>query len=154
MSKYEIPYISEELRGLVATRADYLYEYCLISETDWSLCYQVNHIITIKHGGITTADNLAYACAFYNLYKCSDVNKVEVKPSCLTRRSLKSCTLKLSRTIDVSLSQSPYHLSTHLIGDTVTPLPVFQLNIVNIELNSKFHSGAFNFIESNFRLFP
>lgn len=67
------PNINPGLWHLVATRADYLCEYYLISETHWSLCYQVNHIIRLKHGGLTIADNLAYICAFCNLYKGSDI---------------------------------------------------------------------------------
>ena len=67
------PYISAELEYLVATRADYLCEYCLISETDWSLCYHVNQIISVKHGGLLEGDNFAYACALCNLYKGSDI---------------------------------------------------------------------------------
>lgn len=60
------PYVSVELRRLVALRADYLCEYCLIPEAD-VLRNQVDHIISVKHGGATTADNLCYACIFCNL---------------------------------------------------------------------------------------
>jgi hypothetical protein len=67
------PNINLELRYLVAKRADYLCEYCLISETNWSLSYEVNQIISVKHGGLTTEDNLTYACAYCNLYKGSDI---------------------------------------------------------------------------------
>lgn len=65
--------MNPELWHLVAKRADYLCEYCLISETNWSLSYEVNQIISTKHGGLTTEDNLAYACAYCNLYKGSDI---------------------------------------------------------------------------------
>ncbi len=46
-------YISEKLRMLVASRADYLCEYCLIHENDTYFGCEVDHIISIKHGGIT-----------------------------------------------------------------------------------------------------
>ena len=70
------PYISEELRRLVAERADHICEYCLISEADRSSSYQVDHIISVKHGGSTTLDNLAYACIYCNLQKGTDLGSI------------------------------------------------------------------------------
>jgi hypothetical protein len=70
------PYISEELRRLVAERADRICEYCLISEADRSSSYQVDHIISVKHGGSTTPDNLAYACIYCNLQKGSALGSI------------------------------------------------------------------------------
>lgn len=55
-------YVTEELRELVAIRAERLCEYCLIHEEDTFFHCQVDHIISLKHGGPTDADNLAYAC--------------------------------------------------------------------------------------------
>jgi 5-methylcytosine-specific restriction endonuclease McrA len=43
--------ISEELRRQVAARADHLCEYCLIHEEDGLLSFQVEHIMSRKHGG-------------------------------------------------------------------------------------------------------
>jgi len=37
---------------------------------------EVDHIISVKHGGSTEADNLAYACMFCNRQKGSDVGSV------------------------------------------------------------------------------
>lgn len=65
-------YIPVELRRLVVERADRLCEYCLISEAE-SLGCQFDHIISLKHGGLTTEDNLAYACVFCNLNKGTDL---------------------------------------------------------------------------------
>lgn len=70
------PYISEELRRLVVTRADYLCEYCLIHKNDTFLGCEVDHIISLKHGGTNDEDNLAYACAFCNRQKGSDIGSV------------------------------------------------------------------------------
>ncbi len=70
------PYISQELRRIVANRADFLCEYCLISESDRSSRYQVEHIISLKHGGSTAEDNLAYACVFCNLNKGTDLGSI------------------------------------------------------------------------------
>ncbi len=69
-------YISEDLRHLVAARAEYLCEYCLIHEDDTFFGCEVDHIISMKHGGPTEADNLAYACAFCNRQKGSDIGSI------------------------------------------------------------------------------
>lgn len=70
------PYISIELRRLVTLRADRLCEYCLILDTNRSSGCQVDHIISVKHGGETTEDNLAYACLYCNLQKGSDLGSI------------------------------------------------------------------------------
>lgn len=69
-------YVSEDLRRLVAVRADLLCEYCLIHEDDTFYGCQVDHIISVKHGGATEPDNLAYACAFCNRQKGSDIGSI------------------------------------------------------------------------------
>jgi hypothetical protein len=69
-------YVSEDLRRLVAVRADFLCEYCLIHEDDTFYGCQVDHIISVKHGGATEPDNLAYACAFCNRQKGSDIGSI------------------------------------------------------------------------------
>jgi len=69
-------YISDDLRNRVAKRAEYLCEYCLIHEDDTHFGCQVDHIISVKHGGPTTVENLAYACAFCNRHKGSDIGSI------------------------------------------------------------------------------
>lgn len=69
-------YINAALRRLVATRAEGLCEYCLINEEDAFFGCEVDHIISEKHGGQTAADNLAYACAFCNRSKGSDIGSI------------------------------------------------------------------------------
>jgi hypothetical protein len=74
-------YIREELRRLVAIRAEYLCEYCLIHEEDTFFGCEVDHIISVKHGGPTEADNLAYACVFCNRQKGSDIGSILLRIS-------------------------------------------------------------------------
>jgi len=69
-------HISDDLRRLVAARAKYLCEYCLVHEEDTYFGCEVDHIISLKHGGPTTAENLAYACAFCNRQKGSDIGSI------------------------------------------------------------------------------
>jgi 5-methylcytosine-specific restriction endonuclease McrA len=52
-------HISHRLRQKVATRAEHLCEYCLIHEEDAYVELQIDHIISKKHGGQTTAQNRA-----------------------------------------------------------------------------------------------
>lgn len=67
-------YVSAALRRVVAARADFLCEYCLIHKDDTVFGWEVDHIISTKHGG--EADNLAYACAFCNRAKGSGIGSV------------------------------------------------------------------------------
>ena len=69
-------YIDPGLRQFIAERAEYLCEYCLIHENDTYLGCEIDHIISLKHGGTSDADNLAYACVFCNRHKGSDVGSV------------------------------------------------------------------------------
>ena len=69
-------YVSAALRRLVAVRADFLCEYCLVHEDDAVFGCELDHIISEKHGGATDAGNLAYACAFCNRAKGSDIGSV------------------------------------------------------------------------------
>ena len=69
-------YISQEIRLLVAERADFRCEYCLIHEDDSYLSFQIDHIISIKHGGDDNLDNLAHSCVSCNRAKGSDIGSV------------------------------------------------------------------------------
>ena len=69
-------WISAELRQTIADRANHLCEYCLIAEADSFYGCQVDHIISLKHGGSSDVDNLAFACALCNRAKGSDVGSI------------------------------------------------------------------------------
>lgn len=72
----ERPYLNLELRRLVAQRADNLCEYWLIAEHDTILGCAIDHIISIKHGGSSNIDNLAYCCVYCNRFKGSDIGSI------------------------------------------------------------------------------
>jgi hypothetical protein len=55
--------------ALVRDRAANRCEYCHFPQTVAELPFQLDHIVALKHGGQTSADNLAYACFFCNSYK-------------------------------------------------------------------------------------
>ena len=69
-------YVSAALRRLVIARADALCEYCLLHEDDAIFGCEVDHIVSEKHGGATEAGHLAYACAFCNRAKGSDIGSI------------------------------------------------------------------------------
>lgn len=68
--------IGSDVRKLVAERARYLCEYCLIAEVDTFYGCQVDHIVSLKHGGSSEIANLAYACAPCNRAKGSDIGSL------------------------------------------------------------------------------
>ena len=70
-------HVSAALRRLVRDRAGERCEYCLIPEAmTWAL-HTIDHIIAEKHGGTTTADNLALACTVCNSRKGSDLASID-----------------------------------------------------------------------------
>jgi hypothetical protein len=68
--------LSHALRAEVARRADHRCEYCRISEEHAGFPHQVDHIISRKHGGQSSAENLALACVICNRYKGSDLASI------------------------------------------------------------------------------
>lgn len=54
---------------LVAARAQYCCEYCLLHQDDGLLSHEVDHIIASQHGGASMAENLGYACFDCNRLK-------------------------------------------------------------------------------------
>lgn len=65
-------YIPVELRRIVVERANHLCEYCLAFEGFSAVKFQIEHIVSLKHGGQTIAENLAIACIYCNLNKGTD----------------------------------------------------------------------------------
>jgi hypothetical protein len=70
-------YISTALRRLVHDRANGTCEYCLMPESVGFVAHEVDHMIAEKHGGPTTAENLALACTICNKAKGSDVASID-----------------------------------------------------------------------------
>jgi hypothetical protein len=66
-------YIPEDLKNLVKSTAKFAYEYCLLPDQAAYFSFHFDHIISRKHGGLTVANNLAYACPLCNLNKGSDI---------------------------------------------------------------------------------
>jgi hypothetical protein len=69
-------YLSEKIRTTVRKRAFGCCEYCLLHEDTTFLVHEIDHIISLKHGGLDEILNLALACSFCNRFKGSDVGSV------------------------------------------------------------------------------
>jgi hypothetical protein len=61
--------MNDELRHLVWQRAARRCEYCQVPADVTLLPFQIDHIIAEKHGGLTTAENLALSCERCNSHK-------------------------------------------------------------------------------------
>ncbi|NJL20028.1 MAG: HNH endonuclease [Leptolyngbyaceae cyanobacterium SM1_3_5] len=70
-------YVTAELRRLVVDRAQSCCEYCLIPESLVLASHQVDHVIAEKHGGETSAANLALSCSLCNQAKGSDIASID-----------------------------------------------------------------------------
>jgi hypothetical protein len=77
-------YISAAMRRLVYERANYCCEYCLIPEAFTFATHEIDHIIAKKHGGKTTAKNLALSCTLCNKYKGSDLASIDPETDAIT----------------------------------------------------------------------
>lgn len=77
--------VSTRLRRLVVERALGVCEYCLIHQSDAAFSFQVDHIISRKQRGPTTAANLALACLRCNVTKGTDPGAFIGRPPRLVR---------------------------------------------------------------------
>ena len=60
-------------------------EYCRFPEAHAVIGFEVEHIIPQKHGGATTAANLALACFYCNRYKGPNVAGIAAPDGLVTR---------------------------------------------------------------------
>lgn len=70
-------HIPRALRRLVRDRAHTCCEYCLVHQDDVPETHPIDHIIAVKHGGLTGHENLACACAECNRHKGTDVASID-----------------------------------------------------------------------------
>ncbi len=77
--------IPARLRRLVFERATGLCEYCLIHQSDAHFTFPVDHIISRKHRGPSTAVNLALSCLRCNVAKGTDLGALVSRLRLLVR---------------------------------------------------------------------
>lgn len=71
-------------RRAVVERAGNRCEYCLVHQDDTASRHQVDHVISEKHAGETTLDNLALSCLPCNRRKSSDIAANDPETGALT----------------------------------------------------------------------
>ena len=69
-------HITDELRRFVASRSDFLCEYCLIHEEDTFWGCQIDYIDSVKNGGRSEPDNLVSVCVFCRRGKNADIGSL------------------------------------------------------------------------------
>ena len=69
--------ILASLRREVRARAKQRCEYCLIAESQAFFPHEPDHLIALKHGGRSTAANLALACSDCNRFKGTDIASID-----------------------------------------------------------------------------
>ncbi len=116
-------YITEPLRQLVAKRADFRCEYCLLPEDASFYTFHIDHIISIKHCGLSDSGNLAYACPICNINKGSDVATV-----------LSDITLPV-RFYNPRLDNWAEHFEVHSTGLLISKTSIGEATIKILELN-------------------
>jgi HNH endonuclease len=77
--------ISLTLRREVRERAKGRCEYCLLPEEQAFFPHEPDHILAMKHGGQSVAENLALACFDCNRFKGSDIASIDPESGELTR---------------------------------------------------------------------
>lgn len=70
-------YIPASLRQLVTDRAENRCEYCLFPQAASLFTFEMEHIVSEKHGGLSQAENLALACPYCNRAKGSDLGSID-----------------------------------------------------------------------------
>lgn len=78
-------FIPIAMRRILRERAARRCEYCHAHETDCFLPHEPDHILSIKHGGSTTLDNLAWSCWECNRRKGSDLSSVDLETGRVVR---------------------------------------------------------------------
>lgn len=78
-------YISVKTRRFVRERAAQCCEYCLVPELFSFIGYEIDHIISLKHGGSNDAENLAWACAICNYNKGTDIGTILIPANKIIR---------------------------------------------------------------------
>ena len=70
-------YVPAAMRYEVRERAHGCCEYCLLAEDDAYFPHESDHIISLKHRGLSVRENLAWSCFDCNRFKGSDIASLD-----------------------------------------------------------------------------
>jgi HNH endonuclease len=111
-----------EIRRQVTARADGLCEYCLVHNDHSVAGCEVDHIISVKHGGSSDLSNLAYACQECNRSKGSDIGSIASRPATFTRL--------FNPRLDRWSDHFRLELGVHIVG--ITGIGVATVRLLNL----------------------
>jgi len=77
--------VQPELAQAVRRRAQFRCEYCLFPQNLARLPFHIDHIVAKKHGGLTRMENLAFACAYCNGFKGTNLSGLDPATGQMTR---------------------------------------------------------------------
>ena len=77
--------MTRELEQFVWSRAGDLCEYCLLPQQWHPWRFEIDHIISQSHGGVTIAENLALCCPKCNRHKGTNLSGFDFDTSAVTR---------------------------------------------------------------------
>jgi len=69
--------IKKALSDRVWSRARLRCEYCQLHRDESRLPFEIDHILSKQHGGVTTAENLALACFYCNRFKGPNLSSID-----------------------------------------------------------------------------
>jgi HNH endonuclease len=75
------PYVNPKLRKTVIVEANDRCEYCRIKQAFIEYLFHLDHIISLKHGGLTNRLNLCLACPDCNFNKGTNLGTYLFPPS-------------------------------------------------------------------------
>jgi hypothetical protein len=70
---------------LVRDRAAQCCEYCQLPQTLSSIPFEIDHIVSRKHRGPSTPENLAFSCFYCNSYKGPNIAGIDPESGQLSR---------------------------------------------------------------------
>jgi 5-methylcytosine-specific restriction endonuclease McrA len=111
-------YIPPAVRRQVAIRADYLCEYCGAADADSFIGFEIDHIISLKHGGDNTQENLAYSCPECNRNKGTDIASIDWE------------TKQIERFFNPRID----NWTEHFRADSATIKPISVIGIVTVQI--------------------
>jgi 5-methylcytosine-specific restriction endonuclease McrA len=71
--------MDQALQDLVWLRANFHCEYCQVAQENDRLPFEIDHIIALKHRGLTKANNLCLACFACNNHKGPNISGIDGK---------------------------------------------------------------------------
>jgi len=77
--------MTDAVRAFVWRRAKNCCEYCLLPHASSVLPFEIDHIISEKHGGGATEENLALACCYCNRFKGPNISGLDPNTGAIAR---------------------------------------------------------------------